>query len=92
MMHSNHAHDYYGASVMPSTIVKKPVNLSLDPTLLQEARALGLNISRIAESGLRDAVRRAREKEWQRDNAPAMADYNDWIEQNGLPLARHRSF
>lgn len=77
---------------MPLAPARKPVNLSLDPVLLQEARALGLNISRIAESGLRAAVRQAQAEQWQRDNAPAMAGYNDWVEQNGLPLARHRSF
>ncbi len=71
---------------------KKPVNLSLDPVLLHEARTLGLNISRIAESGLREAVRQAQAEKWQSDNAAAMAGYNDWVEQNGLPLARHRSF
>lgn len=37
---------------------RKPTNLSLDSTLLQEARALGINVSRSAEAGIAEAVKR----------------------------------
>ncbi|MFT4013981.1 MAG: type II toxin-antitoxin system CcdA family antitoxin [Paracoccus sp. (in: a-proteobacteria)] len=71
---------------------RKPANLSLDPALLAQARALGINLSRAAEAGLRDAVRKAQSEEWRRDNAPALAASNAWVEENGLPLAPHRPF
>ena len=77
---------------MPPKPAKKPVNLSVNPALLQEARRLGLNISHIAENGLKRAVKEARQAQWRQDNAPAIAAYNDWVEKNGLPLARHRTF
>ena len=67
---------------------RKAVNLSLDPRLLQEARALNVNISRAAEDGLRAAMTRA----WQAENAEAIAAYNTYIEENGLPLADLRMF
>lgn len=71
---------------------RRAANLSLDPGLLAEARALGVNISRAAEDGLRSAVRAARAAEWQRTNAEALASSNAWADANGLPLAAYRPF
>lgn len=71
---------------------KKPANLSLDQTLLQEARALGINLSQAAEAGLRRAVVDARAEIWRRENAAAVASSNAWVETNGLPLAPYRPF
>lgn len=73
-------------------VVRKPVNLSLDPGLMAEVRALGVNASRAAEVGLRAAVAAARAEVWQRENAEALASSNNWVEANGLPLAPHRPF
>lgn len=71
---------------------RKPANLSLDQHLLAEARALGINLSRAAEAGLREAVRDARAEQWQRENAEALQASNAWIDRHGLPLAKHRPF
>ena len=67
---------------------RKPVNLSIDPELLVKARELDVNISRAAEDGLRAAVSRA----WQIENADAIAAWNVWVEENGLPLTDLRLF
>ncbi|MDS9470173.1 type II toxin-antitoxin system CcdA family antitoxin [Paracoccus sp. MBLB3053] len=72
--------------------VRKPANLSLDQTLLAEARALNINLSRAAEAGLRQAVRHAQAERWQRENATALAASNAWVEENGLPLERYKPF
>ncbi|MTH79951.1 type II toxin-antitoxin system CcdA family antitoxin [Paracoccus aestuariivivens] len=72
--------------------VRKPANLSLDQTLLAEARALNINLSRAAEAGLREAVRQAQAERWRRENATAMAASNAWVEENGLPLERYKPF
>jgi antitoxin CcdA len=72
--------------------VKKPANLTLDSALLEEARALGLNISAAAEDGLRHAVAAARAARWQTENAEALASSNAWVQASGLPLARYRPF
>lgn len=29
---------------------------------------------------------------WKRENADAMAQSNEWVDENGLPLSEHRSF
>ena len=75
-----------------SQSLRKPVNLSLDPELMAEARDLGVNASRAAEAGLRAAVAAARAEAWRRDNAAALESSNDWVAANGLPLAPHRLF
>ena len=71
---------------------KKPANLTLDATLVAEARALELNLSEAAEAGLRAAVARARTDRCREENAGALASSNAWVEANGLPLASHRPF
>lgn len=72
--------------------LKKPANLTLDAALLEEARALKLNLSAAAEDGLRQAVTRARADRWRAENAEAMASSNQWVAEHGLPLSRHRPF
>ncbi|MFL4472283.1 type II toxin-antitoxin system CcdA family antitoxin [Tateyamaria armeniaca] len=76
---------------MPAPL-RKPTNLSIDATLLQEARDLDINLSRAAEQGLEDAVAQARAAQWKRDNAAALQSSNAWVQDNGLPLAKYRNF
>lgn len=71
---------------------RKPTNLSLDSALLKEAKALGINVSRSAEAGIAEAVRQHKRYKWLQENAGALASSNDYVEANGLPLARHRQF
>lgn len=71
---------------------RKATNITLDSSLISEAKAHGINISRAAESGLRAAVKAARAAQWQRENAEALRSSNQWIDDHGLPLAKHRPF
>ena len=71
---------------------RKPTNVTLDAALIEEARTHGVNVSRAAEEGLREAVRRARWDAWRRENGEAMRAWNEWVEKNGLPLAEYRQF
>lgn len=71
---------------------RRSTSLTLDRQLLDEARALGVNISRAAEAGLTEAVRTARMRSWQAENASAIAGYNAYIEAEGVPLASRRKF
>ena len=73
-------------------MTRKSANLSLDEELVAEAKALGVNLSQSAEAGVREAVRAAKAEEWMRENRAALLAYNDWIEENGLPLAEYRQF
>lgn len=76
---------------MPAT-TKRRANVTLDGTLLDAARDLDLNVSAIAETALRMAVRKARAETWARENAGGLARRAAWIEENGLPLARWQSW
>lgn len=71
---------------------RRSTSLSLDRSLVDEARRLGVNLSRAAEAGVAEAVRAARRRQWQDDHADAIAAYNRYIETQGLPLAARRKF
>ena len=73
-------------------MARKPANLSLDADLLAEARAMQINISSAAEDGVKRAVASAKAEAWKRENAEAIQDYNRWINENGLPLEKYRTF
>lgn len=78
--------------IIMTSAAKKPTNLSLDQDLLREAKALGINLSQAAETGLRRAVAEARAAEWKRENAAALQSSNEWVERHGLPFDSHRQF
>ena len=71
---------------------RKPTNLSLDATLLTEAKALKVNLSRAAEDGVRNAVAAAKAERWKIENADAIKSSNSYVEKNGLPLDKFRQF
>ena len=74
------------------TATKKPTNLSLDQSLLQEARSFGVNLSQAAETGVRQAVATAKAIHWKKENASALRSSNAWVEEHGLPLEQYRQF
>ena len=71
---------------------RRATSMTLDAALLDEARALGVNVSRAAEEGILAQVRSERARRWKEENAAAIADYNKWIAENGVPLAQFRKF
>lgn len=77
---------------MPTAPSRRSTSLTLDRRLLDEARELGVNISRAAEDGVALAIRAARARQWQEENAAAMDDYNRFIDSHGIPLSEFRKF
>ena len=71
---------------------RRPTNVTLPETLLQEARGLKINVSQACEVGLAREVRERRQKQWLAENRAAMDEWNDYVEKNGLPLAEYRDF
>lgn len=63
---------------------RRPVTFTVRDQLIEQARAFGLNASRAAEQGLESGIKQAREREWLRDNAKAIAAYNKSIEDEGM--------
>ena len=68
------------------------VNMTIDSTVTEEARALGLNMSRLAEEAISEAARHERNRRWREENQAALDAYAREVEENGLPLAKFRSF
>ena len=71
---------------------RKPVNLSLRQDLTDQAKALGLNVSQIAETALADEVKRNLEEQWRRENADAIKEYNERVDRRGTYIEDLRRF
>jgi antitoxin CcdA len=72
------------ATVRDRSAAKKPVNLSIDKELLQQARELKVNLSKALEERLVQIVREERARRWQEDNREAIEAYNRFIDKHGL--------
>jgi antitoxin CcdA len=71
---------------------RRATNVSLSPHLLTEAKALGVNVSQACERGLEARIQEVRAQAWLESNRTALDSSNDYVEEHGLPLARHRHF
>lgn len=75
-----------------ATAPKRPVNLSINARTLKLAKELGMNISQTVDTLLADEVKRRYWEQWNESNKDAIDAYNARIAQEGLPLAKYRSF
>jgi antitoxin CcdA len=73
-------------------IVRTKVSLFIDYAVTREARALGVNMSRVAEAAIAEAARLERNRRWREENREALEAYAHEVERDGLALARFRSF
>ena len=71
---------------------KQATNLSIDRDLLNEAREAGVNLSAALEEALREKVAAARREKWKRENAEAIAEYNDLLAEHGTFSEGQRTF
>ncbi len=71
---------------MPAA-AKRKTSLTLDAQALDQARALDLNVSAIAEAALVKAVAETRHKQWLEENAEAFKAQAEWHEKHGHPFA-----
>lgn len=71
---------------------RKATNLSLSVELVKEAQALGLNLSRIVEESLREAVRTERARKWLEENREGFASANRAIDKYGIFNAEDREW
>jgi antitoxin CcdA len=63
---------------------RKATNVTLDSALLEEARALGINLSRTLEERLLELVKAERIKRWQEENRASIESMNRLIEEEGI--------
>ena len=71
---------------------KRPVNLLINARTLELAKELGLNLSQTVDKFLSAEVQRRYWERWNDDNKDAIDAYNARIADEGLPLARYRTF
>ncbi len=71
---------------------KKPANLSINSDLLNEAKALKINLSATLESALINELKAARRDFWLAENKEAIDACNELTESHGLFAVKHRVF
>ena len=72
--------------------MRAKVSLTVEADVSRDARELGLNMSRIAEEAIAEAVRAERNRRWAEENRASLDAYADEIERDGLTLAAYRTF
>lgn len=63
---------------------KRATNVSINEGLLDEARALQINLSATLERALEAEVRTRRRAQWIKDNRDAIQGYNAWVAEHGV--------
>jgi len=67
-----------------TAVAKKSTNLSLPVDVLENARALKLNLSRELETHLRKVIREKQSEQWRIENREAILETNREVEREGL--------
>lgn len=75
-----------------TAVAKKSTNLSLPADVLENARALKLNLSRELETHLRKVIREKQSEQWRNENREAILETNREVEREGLWSDRLRLF
>jgi antitoxin CcdA len=71
---------------------KKSTNLSINSDLIQQAKALKINLSKLLEEKLAQSIAAQKEALWLQDNKDAIEEYNERVTINGTFSDRLRRF
>ncbi len=69
-----------------------PVNITPTPALAAEVMGLRVNISPATGAEPAAVLAQRRQEEWLAENQAALVSSNAYVEQQGLPLVKHRAF
>ena len=61
---------------------RRATNVALNSTLLNDAMAEGINVSRACEAGLAAELEKVREERWLEENREAIAEWTEWTEKS----------
>ena len=67
-----------------TSYTKRAANLSVNAELLDQAKALDINLSATLEQALEAEVRLRKRERWLEENREAIAAYNKHIEEHGI--------
>ena len=73
-------------------IRRRPLNVTVDPQLVAEARALGIPLSATVEEALRARIAIARQERWRAENADAILEANERVARGGTFGDAFRNF
>ena len=62
---------------------RKAVNLTVDAGLVEAAKSMGMNLSQIFESTLKQAVSEERKRRWVEENREAIDEHNERVAREG---------
>ncbi|MEM7643337.1 MAG: type II toxin-antitoxin system CcdA family antitoxin [Pseudomonadota bacterium] len=68
------------------------MNLTIEKDVTAKARALGINMSQVAEEAIALAAKLERNRLWREEHKDALAEYQERIERDGLALEKYRLF
>lgn len=71
---------------------KKSANLSINSDLIQQAKALKINLSKLLEEKLVQTIAAQKESLWLQENKKAIEEYNDRVSKHGVFSDRLRRF
>jgi antitoxin CcdA len=71
---------------------KRAANLSVDATLLEKARALGIGVSGLLEDSLRARIREEEHRRWLEENKAAIEAMNRDVRRHGVWSKKLRQF
>jgi antitoxin CcdA len=71
---------------------KRAVNLTLSTEAVDMAKKLGINMSKTVDAWFTQEMKRQYWEQWREENREAFAAYNARIAQEGLPLAKYRTW
>lgn len=63
---------------------KRATNVSINQGLLEEAKALDINLSATLERALEQEVRARKRERWLQENREAIAAYNEHVRKHGI--------
>jgi antitoxin CcdA len=72
--------------------VKKATNVTVNSDLIQQAKALNINMSAALEQKLIELIKQERAADWLKANQTAIAHYNQQVEEQGVFADELRSF
>lgn len=79
-------------TVFNTNAPKKAANLSVNSELLNQAKALQINLSAVLERALAEAIRDKQRQQWLQDNLQSIKDYNQRVETEGCFSDSLRNF
>lgn len=82
-MASNRSRPKAASRTEPSA-TKRRINLTVDARLVERARAVGLNVSQIAEAALIQRLREEDGRRWLEENREAIEHHRRRIERDGM--------